>query len=204
MRGTFQRSARCSPLTGIAQSERRPARAAALTARFAAGFDYIGDSRADQPVWAAATGRTSVSSHHSGGRQPAGTTSTAPDTRLDPAAAECATGVRECSSSLSRAAPLIGGTMPPPWRVWCSAAFAAFCRVCSALDAWSTTCIDLAADQTHATKRHRRPLAAGELSLAAATSVSPHCSCSRRTRASPPLAGHCRRCVSVVGGCGVC
>lgn len=142
-------------------------KAAALTARFAAGFDYIGDSRADQPVWAAATGRMSVS--HiipAGGNQLA-----------RPAPAGMRGWIRLLrvrhwvKNALVFVAPLAAHQWhdAAPWQV-VLAAFAAFCCVCSAVYVFNDL-FDLAADRAHATKRHR-PLAAGELSLAAATIVA--------------------------------
>lgn len=142
-------------------------KAAALAKRFPTGFDYIGDSRADQAVWAAAVGRMSVS-----GIVPAGGSQLAPPTPAGLRAWMRLVRVRHwVKNTLVFVAPLAAHQWhdAAPWQA-VLLAFAAFCCVCSAVYVFNDL-FDLAADRAHATKR-RRPLAAGELPLAAATCLA--------------------------------
>jgi 4-hydroxybenzoate polyprenyltransferase len=145
------------------------AKARQLIERFGSGgFDYVGDSTADLPVWAAASRKLTVS-------------------RVMPAGGErLEEGVG--NGALSRWVKLLRVrhwvknvlvfVAPVAAHQWAAGAtwvpvlltFAAFCAVCSGVYVLNDL-FDLASDRTHPTKRHR-PLATGELSLATATLVS--------------------------------
>ena len=144
-------------------------KAALLVARFGrGGFDYVGDSTADVPVWASAARKLTVSSVMPVGGERLGQTAAA--------------------SKLSRWMKLLRVrhwvknvlvfVAPIAAHQWSAGAtwlpvlftFAAFCAVCSGVYVLNDL-FDLASDRAHPTKRSR-PLAAGELSLAAAALVS--------------------------------
>ena len=140
-----------------------------LVAKFGiGGFDYIGDSHADLPVWSVAAKKYSVSSIvPSGGERMGGSgteSSLASWIRL--------LRVRHwVKNALVFVAPVAAHS-------WANAAgwqavaltFFAFCAVCSGVYVLNDL-FDLASDRTHPSKR-KRPLAAGVLSLATAFSVS--------------------------------
>ncbi len=144
-------------------------KAARLVARFGqGGFDYVGDSTVDLPVWASASRKLTVSSVMPVGGE-----------RLGQSAA---------ASKLSRWVKLlrvrhwvknvlvfVAPVAAHQWSVGASwlpvlLTFTAFCAVCSGVYVLNDL-FDLASDRAHPTKR-RRPLAAGELSLATAALVS--------------------------------
>ncbi len=146
------------------------AKADALVARFGQfGFDYIGDSRANIPVWAQAAGKFSTSS-------------------LLPAGVVAIENSRPSSGAMSRWSRLLRARhwvknilvfiAPIAAHQWSATdawqatalAFAAFCCVCSGVYVFNDL-FDLASDRAHPSKR-RRPLAAGELSMSAALCVA--------------------------------
>ncbi len=144
-------------------------KAAQLVARFGqGGFDYVGDSTADTPVWAAASRKLTVSEVMPSGVERLG----------------LKTSANKLSSwmKLIRARHWVKNVLvfvaPMAAHQWSAEAtwlpvlltFAAFCAVCSGVYVLNDL-FDLASDRAHPTKRHR-PLAAGELSLATATVVS--------------------------------
>ena len=144
-------------------------KARALVAKFGeGGFDYIGDSRADLPVWAVATKKYSVSSlvPPGGERLGAGAVGT-----------KFAAWVR-----LLRVRHWIKNVLvfvaPVAAHAWTNVAgwqavvltFLAFCAVCSGVYVLNDL-FDLASDRTHPSKR-KRPLAAGDLPLATALVVA--------------------------------
>ena len=145
------------------------AKAAALVARFGPrGFDYVGDSTADLPVWAAASRKLTVSS-----------VIPVDGERLQQTAM---TGTFSRWVKLLRVRHWVKNVLvfvaPVAAHQWSAGAtwlpvlltFVAFCAVCSGVYVLNDL-FDLASDRTHPTKR-RRPLAAGELSLATATFIS--------------------------------
>ena len=140
-----------------------------LVAKFGvAGFDYIGDSRADLPVWANAANKYSTSN-------------------LVPLGVE-RVGAAQSESSMSAWIRLLRVrhwvknvlvfVAPVAAHAWANAAgwhavaltFFAFCAVCSGVYVLNDL-FDLASDRTHPSKC-RRPLAAGVLSLPSAFVVS--------------------------------
>ena len=140
-----------------------------LVAKFGVGgFDYIGDSHADLPVWSVAAKKYSVSS-------------------IVPLQGE-RVGVAHSESSLASWIRLLRVrhwvknvlvfVAPVAAHSWANAAgwqavaltFFAFCAVCSGVYVLNDL-FDLASDRTHPSKR-KRPLAAGVLSLATAFIVS--------------------------------
>ncbi len=144
-------------------------KAAQLVARFGqGGFDYVGDSSADMSVWAAASRKLTVSSVMPVGGE-----------RL---AQKASTNKLSRWVKLIRARHWVKNVLvfvaPVAAHQWSAGAtwlpvlltFAAFCAVCSGVYVLNDL-FDLASDRAHQTKR-RRPLAAGELSLANAASVS--------------------------------
>ena len=140
-----------------------------LVAKFGiGGFDYVGDSRADLPVWSAAGKKYSVSNVLPSGVERLGAAPTesslASWTRL--------LRVRHwVKNVLVFVAPVAAHS-------WANAAgwqavaltFVAFCAVCSGVYVLNDL-FDLASDRTHPSKR-KRPLAAGVLSLATAFAIS--------------------------------
>ncbi len=145
------------------------AKAAELVARFGqGGFDYLGDSTADLPVWAAADRKLTVSDVVPAGGE-----------RLAQAEASLAVShwvkllrVRHWVKNVLVFVAPIAAHQWSAGATWLSAllTFAAFCAVCSGVYVLNDL-FDLASDRAHPTKR-RRPLAAGELSLATATFVA--------------------------------
>ena len=144
-------------------------KAAELVARYgSSGFDYVGDSTADVPVWAAASRKLTVSSVMPVGGE-----------RLEQVAA---TGTFSTWAKLLRVRHWVKNILvfvaPVAAHQWATGAtwlpvlltFAAFCAVCSGVYVLNDL-FDLASDRAHPTKRGR-PLAAGELSLATATLLS--------------------------------
>lgn len=140
-----------------------------LVARFGEqGFDYVGDSSADVPVWAAAARKLSVSN-------------VVPDAgeRLGSTAKRSATS---CWMKLLRVRHWVKNVLvfvaPVAAHQWVSGAtglpvlltFVAFCAVCSGVYVLNDL-FDLTSDRAHPTKR-LRPLAAGDLSLARAAAAS--------------------------------
>lgn len=140
-----------------------------LVAKFGiGGFDYIGDSHADLPVWSVAAKKYSASS-------------------IVPTQG-VRVGVARSESSLASWIRLLRVrhwvknvlvfVAPIAAHSWANAAgwqavaltFFAFCAVCSGVYVLNDL-FDLASDRTHPSKR-KRPLAAGVLSLATAFSVS--------------------------------
>ncbi len=144
-------------------------KAAQLVTRFGpSGFDYVGDSKADLPVWAVASRKLTVSS-----------VMPADGERLEQGVA---TGTFSRWVKLLRVRHWVKNVLvfvaPVAAHQWAAGAtwlpvlltFAAFCAVCSGVYVVNDL-FDLASDRAHPTKR-RRPLAAGELSLATAALVS--------------------------------
>ena len=145
------------------------AKCAELVRRYGqGGFDYLGDSKADLPVWAAASRKLTVSSV-----MPLGGERLAQD-------AIASKGSRWIKLLRMRhwVKNVLVFVAPVAAHQWNGAAtwgpvlltFAAFCAVCSGVYVLNDL-FDLGSDRLHPTKRYR-PLAAGELSLATATWVS--------------------------------
>ena len=145
------------------------AKAAQLVSRFGVGgFDYIGDSRADLPVWAKADKKYSASSLIPLGGE-----------RLGAAQSESllASWIRLLrvrhwvKNVLVFVAPIAAHswTNAAGWQA-VMATFFAFCAVCSGVYVLNDL-FDLASDRTHPSKR-KRPLASGALPLATALAVS--------------------------------
>lgn len=144
-------------------------KAAQLVSRFGlGGFDYVGDSTADLPVWAAASRKLTVSSVMPVGGE-----------RLQQYTTK---GKFSRWVKLIRVRHWVKNVLvfvaPVAAHQWAAGAtwmpvlltFAAFCAVCSGVYVMNDL-FDLASDRAHPAKC-RRPLAAGELSLAMATIVS--------------------------------
>ena len=132
------------------------------------GFDYIGDSRADLPVWSMAAKKLSVSSLVPPGGELLGTT------KLESSFAAWMRLLRVrhwVKNVLVFVAPIAAHSWANStgWQA-VALTFVAFCAVCSGVYVLNDL-FDLASDRTHPTKR-KRPLAAGVLSLAAAFAVS--------------------------------
>lgn len=140
-----------------------------LVAKFGeGGFDYIGDSRADLPVWATAAKKYSVSSV------------VPPDGERLGAVASWASVASWIK--LLRVRHWVKNVLvlvaPIAAHAWANAAgwqavaltFVAFCAVCSGVYVLNDL-FDLAADRIHPTKRER-PLALGALPLSAAFAVA--------------------------------
>ena len=157
----------------IASSDRKNlkgrTKADQLVSRFGVGgFDYIGDSRADVPVWANAAKKYSVSSLLPLGGERLGAV------KLESSMAAWIRLLRVrhwVKNVLVFVAPVAAHS-------WANAAgwqavaltFVAFCAVCSGVYVLNDL-FDLASDRTHPSKR-KRPLASGVLSLATASAVS--------------------------------
>lgn len=140
-----------------------------LVAKFGVGgFDYIGDSRADLPVWSKAAKKLSVSNvippdgDYLGATR--GESLLALWLRL--------LRVRHWVKNVLVFVALIAAHSWANAAGWQAAAltFVAFCAVCSGVYVLNDL-FDLASDRTHASKR-KRPLAAGALPLATAFAVS--------------------------------
>ena len=140
-----------------------------LVARFGErGFDYVGDSSADIPVWAVAARKLTVSNVVPDAGERLGSTAIA--------------SVMSRWTKLLRVRHWVKNLLvfvaPLAAHQWTTGAtwlpvlltFAAFCAVCSGVYVLNDL-FDLASDRAHPTKRYR-PLAAGELSLATAALVS--------------------------------
>lgn len=144
-------------------------KAGQLVSRFGVGgFDYIGDCRADLPVWAKAAKKYSVSSLVPPGGERLG----APKPESSLTSWIRLLRVRHwVKNVLVFVAPVAAHS-------WANAAgwqavaltFIAFCAVCSGVYVLNDL-FDLASDRTHPSKR-KRPLASGVLSLATALAVS--------------------------------
>jgi len=143
------------------------AKADALVARFGrGGFDYVGDSRADLPVWDAAAARYSTSAVVPQG-----------GVRLPVAQASVASRWVKLLRVRHWVKNILVFVAPIAAHAWSDAdgwqgvalTFAAFCMVCSGVYVFNDL-FDLASDRGHPSKR-RRPLAAGEIALAPAFAV---------------------------------
>ena len=140
-----------------------------LIARFGqSGFDYVGDSTADTPVWAAASRKLTVSSVMpvGGERLTQGTVT-----------GKLARWVKllRLRHWVKNVLVFVAPVAAHQWAadtLWLSVllTFAAFCAVCSGVYVLNDL-FDLASDRAHPTKRCR-PLAAGQLSLATAAFMS--------------------------------
>jgi 4-hydroxybenzoate polyprenyltransferase len=126
------------------------------------GFDYIGDSRADAPVWAAAREAFTVSSV-----QPSGVA------KIESAHEEKGMfarwtkllRIRHWIKNVLVFVALFAAHRFMDANAWQSAlyTFIAFCAVCSGIYVFNDL-FDLASDRTHPTKRFR-PLASGQIAL---------------------------------------
>lgn len=144
-------------------------KAEALVSQFGeSGFDYIGDSRADLPVWAHAAGKFSTSALIPPGGSRIGIESDRSPLKRWTKLLRVRHWVKNV---LVFVAPVAAHQWANP-QAWQAAilTFVAFCFVCSAVYVVNDL-FDLASDREHPSKR-MRPLAAGELSLAAAAAVA--------------------------------
>jgi 4-hydroxybenzoate polyprenyltransferase/phosphoglycolate phosphatase-like HAD superfamily hydrolase len=144
-------------------------KADALVTRFGhRGFDYIGDSTADMPVWAEAAGKFSVSSF-----MPPGGSRLVDETTGSSAAAwiKLLRARHWIKNILVFVAPVAAHqwTNASSW-IASTVTFVAFCCVCSAVYVINDL-FDLASDRLHPSKQ-ARPLAAGTLPLAHAALVA--------------------------------
>ena len=144
-------------------------KAQALVVRFGpGGFDYVGDSTADMPVWAVASRKVTVSSVMPvGGERLHHGDATSKLSRWVKLlrVRHWVKNVLVCVAPLAAHQWAAGATWLPVLLT-----FAAFCAVCSGVYVLNDL-FDLASDRAHPTKR-LRPLAAGDLSLATAAFVS--------------------------------
>ncbi len=160
--GIFDEVMASGPTTNLKGSTK----ARALVDRFGQnGFDYIGDSRADVVVWAQAAGKFSTST-----LLPTGGTALDNSRPLDSVLSQWLRLLRVrhwIKNVLVFVAPIAAHQWSAS-EAWQATAFtfAAFCCVCSGIYVFNDL-FDLASDRTHPSKR-LRPLAAGELPLAAA------------------------------------
>lgn len=145
------------------------AKADRLVAKYGvAGFDYIGDSRADLPVWSVAAKKISASNLIPPGGEPLAEASKAGSVGAWIRLLRVRHWVKNvlvfvalfAAHSWSSAAGWLAAT----------ATFFAFCAVCSGVYVLNDL-FDLASDRAHPSKC-KRPLACGELSLAQAFLVS--------------------------------
>lgn len=144
-------------------------KAETLVSKFGvAGFDYIGDSRADLAVWSVAAKKISASNFIPPGGERVGeskmTASFAAWVRL--------LRIRHWVKNVLVFVALIAAHACANAAGWQAAVLTlvAFCAVCSGVYVLNDL-FDLAADRAHPSKR-KRPLACGELSLASAFIVS--------------------------------
>jgi 4-hydroxybenzoate polyprenyltransferase len=152
-----------SNLKGIKKTEK-------LIAEFGEkGFDYIGDSRADAPVWRAAREAFTVSSV-----QPKGVVKIEDMSESKSAFASWAKllRVRHWIKNVLVFVALFAAHRFSEVDAWQHAllTFIAFCAVCSGIYVFNDL-FDLSADRTHPSKR-LRPLAAGRIPLPAALVVA--------------------------------
>ena len=145
------------------------AKAKLLVEKFGAGrFDYIGDSRADLPVWAVAARKFSVSNVIPAGGEQLG----------EPLAAARITAWTRLLRVRHWVKNILVLVAPIAAHQWANAVgwqamaltFFAFCCVCSGVYVFNDL-FDLASDRAHPSKRYR-PLASGALSLASGTIVA--------------------------------
>ena len=145
------------------------AKAELLVSKYGAGgFDYIGDSRADLPVWSQAAGKYSVSDVVPGDGEQLGEV---------PAKSSYASWVKSLrvrhwvKNVLVFVAPIAAHSWAnlAGWQA-ATLTFVAFCSVCSGVYIFNDL-FDLASDRTHPSKRNRA-LASGALSLATAFAVA--------------------------------
>ncbi len=132
------------------------------------GFDYIGDSRADLPVWAKAAKKYSVSSLVPPGGERLGSVKT----RSSIASWIKLLRVRHwVKNVLVLVAPIAAHSWAnvAGWQA-VALTFVAFCAVCSGVYVLNDL-FDLASDRTHPSKRNR-PLASGALQLPTAFAVA--------------------------------
>ncbi len=133
------------------------------------GFDYIGDSRADAPVWAAAREAFTVSAV-----QPSGVAKIEHTNEEKGVLARWTKllRVRHWIKNLLVFVALFAAHRFTDAVAWQPAlyTFAAFCAVCSGIYVFNDL-FDLAADRTHPSKRFR-PLAAGQIALPNALMVA--------------------------------
>ncbi|MCC6847862.1 MAG: UbiA family prenyltransferase [Deltaproteobacteria bacterium] len=154
-----------------------PNKRAALAERFGTGgFDYVGDSRADLPVWEAARGAIVVSNDARLARRAGARVErvfTSPVRRM--AALAGALRVQQWVKNFLVFVPLL---MAPearelPLFLDAALAFVAF-SLCASAVYVANDLLDLAADRRHRTKS-RRPFAAGDLPLASGLALIPAC-----------------------------
>jgi 4-hydroxybenzoate polyprenyltransferase/phosphoserine phosphatase len=141
-----------------------------LIAEFGAkGFDYIGDSRADAPVWRAAREAFTVSSI-----QPNGVVKLEGESESKSAFASWTKllRVRHWIKNILVFVALFAAHRFTESAAWQHVllTFVAFCAVCSGIYVFNDL-FDLSADRTHPSKRFR-PLAAGQIALPAALLVA--------------------------------
>lgn len=144
-------------------------KAEALVARFGeGGFDYIGDSGADLPVWARAAAKFSTSGLVPPGGSRIGEAQDRSTAKLWIKLLRVRHWVKNI---LVFVAPIAAHQWANP-QAWQAAAltFIAFCCVCSAVYVINDL-FDLPSDRTHPSKR-TRPLAAGSLPLGVAAGVA--------------------------------
>lgn len=149
------------------------AKAAFLTDRFGPGmFDYIGDSRADLPVWAAA--RRAVTVQAGQGLRQAAARANPQVAHLDPPAGRARAMLRalrphQWSKNLLLFLPMLAAHDVSGLSAGILG-FLAFCLTASAVYVINDL-IDLGADRAHPRKR-RRPFAAGDLTAATGAAMA--------------------------------
>jgi 4-hydroxybenzoate polyprenyltransferase/phosphoserine phosphatase len=152
------------------------AKARALVARFGlGGFAYVGDSRSDLPVWAAAAGGVTVNLRPAvaaAARKTVPIEAEIDDRRPRIRAALQAMRPYQWVKNLLVFGPIFTAHALPDARAWLGAIvlFAAFCVCASAIYIFNDL-FDLKADRRHATKR-RRPLANGDLPLTPGVAIA--------------------------------
>lgn len=142
------------------------AKAAFLTERYGAkGFDYIGDSKADVPVWSAAHEATTVRADAKLRRE--AQASNAQVRHLDPPKSQALVALKamrphQWSKNVLLFIPALAAHNS--WALWVVAlGFVAFSATASAVYLINDL-LDLSADRAHPRKR-KRPFAAGDLTL---------------------------------------